>query len=88
MIGAIKSRVRNTPALRALRLARLWWTARHGAHPDWRGTLADAADRWQQACNHPNGPRVLMATGVGLHFGATQMDSLLAIALTRLHGRR
>lgn len=87
MIRTIRSWARNTAALRSFRLVRLWWTARHGAHYDWHSTLAADADLWQKARTEPSGPRVLMATGVGLHFGATQLDSLLAIALT-LRGAR
>ncbi len=44
--------------------------------------MANYGDRWNRAKVEAKGARVLIATDVGLHFGASRFDSLLAVALT------
>jgi hypothetical protein len=85
-LGPVAARLRSlatsTPAATPLRRARLEWQARHGGYPDWSGLLQDSA-QWaaaKQAAAY--GPRVLVATNVGLHFAANTFDSTLAVALT------
>ena len=73
--------------MRAFRVARLRREARTSAHTDWRPVIATNPTRWREAVAQANGPRVLLATNVGLHFGAGRLDSLLAVALT-LRGAR
>lgn len=50
---------------------------------DWRQLLAEDGAMWQEARNRARGgPKVLIATSVGGHAGATPVESLLAVALT------
>lgn len=52
-------------------------------HPDWTGILRRDRRRWQEALRAAkDGPRVLIATTVGGHYPATQLESALAVALT------
>lgn len=55
--------------------------ARGIGHNHW--TLsADDAERLAAARQTEDGPRILIATSTGLHFGASRMDQVLAVALT------
>ncbi len=85
--ASLRSRLRSSPLLRPLRLARVRRQARTDGHFDWSAVIAASGDRWRQARADANGPRVLIATDVGLHFGASRLDSLLAVGLT-LRGAR
>ena len=87
LLQAWRRRLRAIPALRSARLARLGHEARRGGHTDWAVLLAADRTRWQEAVARARGPKVLLATNVGLHFGASRIDSLLAVALT-LRGAR
>jgi hypothetical protein len=50
--------------------------------PDWSALIADHQDEWTSARVAASGPRVAIATSLGLQFAANTMDSLLAVALT------
>lgn len=56
-------------------------------YPDWQKLIGNDWERWQQACRDASGPRVLIATNLGLHRSAAILDSVFAIALT-LRGAR
>ncbi len=82
----LKQRLREQSWMQPIRLANLKWRQRHGLFPEWRALLG--AD-WQQfeaardaARVNANAPRVLLATGVGIHAAASSFDSYLAVALT------
>lgn len=84
----LRDTVRDNRFLRPLRFARLNFRARFFGHPDWQRILSQDAKSWSEARDKASGgPSVLMATGVGLHFPATRLDSLLGVALT-LRGAR
>ncbi len=85
--ASLRSRLRSSPLLRPLRLARVRRQAQSDGHFDWSDVIGRSGDRWRQARADAKGPRVLIATDVGLHFGASRLDSLLAVALT-LRGAR
>jgi hypothetical protein len=79
----MKHGIRRIPALwRASRLVRRWYYARRGAYPDWRKAIAGSTlwDSARQAAQ--DGPRVLMATGIGSYAHAVTLESALAVALT------
>ena len=76
-------KVIRQPALRPLRLARLNWIARHGAHQDWNEVIGPDRSAWTKAVGDASeGKRILVATGVGGHFPASAVDRVLAVALT------
>lgn len=84
---SLKSRLRTLvrgsaiyAPLRRVRLARL--TRKRGIYPDWRALMAGETLRWGRALSSARGPRILLATHLGLHFTANTIDSLLAVALT------
>ncbi len=85
--GGLRNRLRSSPLLRPVRLGRVRRQARTDGHFDWAPVIAASGDRWRRARAAASGPRVLIATDVGLHFGASRFDSLLAVALT-LRGAR
>lgn len=85
--ASLRSQLRSSPLLRPLRLARVRRQARTDGHFDWSDVIARAGERWREARAGAEGPRILIATDVGLHFGASRLDSLLAVALT-LRGAR
>ncbi len=87
MAPSLPERLLNFPGVRQARLARLRYRAHTRGHPDWSGIVAAGGDRWRTAVVAAAGKRVLIATSVGLHFGASRFDSLLAVALT-LRGAR
>ncbi len=68
--------------MRPLRLGRLAWEARTSGHPNWRSILraSNAESRLRMSAG-ASGPRVMFATSLGIHFGVTRLDSLLAAAL-------
>ncbi len=87
-VRTLKGRLRTLPGLRALRLARLRRIARSRGHADWRALLAGAdATAWEAARQAADGPRVLIATGIGGHLALSALDSTLGVALT-LRGAR
>lgn len=78
--------LRSLPMVRPLRLARLRHIANTLGHEDWAALLgSDLAlfDRLRSHAEAGSGPRVLIATGLGGHFGVNVIDRLLAVALTR-----
>jgi predicted nucleic acid-binding protein len=84
---ALRREVRRQGWLRALRVARLGVKTRLGGHPRWRRILSADWARWEEARTRASGPRVLVATSVGGHLGASAVDNALTIALT-LRGAR
>jgi hypothetical protein len=80
----MKHGIRRLPRVwRATRLVRRWYHARRGAYPDWREVLAADAPLWRSARSAAaDGPRVLMATGIGSYAHAVSLESALAAALT------
>lgn len=85
-IALFKRFLTDLPALRPIRLAILSRKARHSGHHAWDRHASQLAPENSRRGNYPSpAPKVLLATSVGLHFGATQMDGLLAAAL-RLRG--
>ncbi len=62
-------------------------TKREDAYPDWGKLLDGHAERWQEARQNADGPRVAIATSLGLNFTVNTIDSLIAVALT-LRGAR
>jgi hypothetical protein len=71
-----------------VRLARLNVLARSGLHQDFRAFVRPHEPTWQAAlAAASDGPRVLIATNIGGHFGLSQIDRMLAVALT-LRGAR
>ena len=81
-LGGLRSRFRSSPWIRPARLARVRRQARSGGHFDWSGLISEDQARWDRARAEADGPCILIATDVGLHFGASRFDSLLAVALT------
>lgn len=70
---------------RSIRLRRLVYRARVStyAHPRWRPIIARERAAWDAArARTADGPRILIATGVGGHPYAVTLESLLAVALT------
>jgi Capsule polysaccharide biosynthesis protein len=83
MRSALRSALRQAPLFASARLWRLNYVARHGAHQDLRGLVQPDSERWRIAlAASKTGPRVLIATNSGGHFGLAAIDRLLAIALT------
>jgi hypothetical protein len=87
-VVAIRQWLRRSPAASTLRLARLNVLARSGVHQDFRSFVRPHESAWQAALAvAKDGPRVLVATNIGGHFGLSQIDRMLAVALT-LRGAR
>lgn len=83
MIGSLRAGLRRMPALAGLRLLRLNYVARHGAHQDLTPLVRSDGERWRRALEQSrSGPRVLIATNSGGHFGLATVDRVLALALT------
>lgn len=83
MFADLKAFIKGSPLFLPLRKARLDWRAHHGGHPDWRDLIGDDEADWRRAVEAAkDGPRVLIATSVGLHFGVSAIETLLAVALT------
>lgn len=51
-------------------------------YPDWAQLLSPYGPVWDSAKHEAGGPRIAIATSLGLHFSANTIDSLLATALT------
>lgn len=79
---SLRAWARELPGMRALRLARLGWIARHGGHPDWRSLIGADWPAWDAAKSAASGAKVLIATGIGGHLGLAGLDSTLGVALT------
>ena len=73
---------RESPIIRPFRLARLGMQARNTGHTDWTHIIERDPEAWQAARQNANGPKVIIATNVGIHFGAARLDGLLGVALT------
>jgi hypothetical protein len=84
---ALRRQLRDHPWARTLRLARLRRQASGSGHVDWSRVIRASGGRWAEALRLADGPRVLIATNVGINFAASRMDSLLSVALT-LRGAR
>lgn len=79
--------LKRQPVLRPLRLAHARARTRAG-QPDWRSLLERERPVWESArARARGGPRILVATTVGAQLPATQLESMLAVALT-LRGAR
>lgn len=79
----LKDLIVGNEAFVPLRRARIAYRARHGGHPDWAHLLGKDRTEWHARRESVSeGPRILVATSVGLQFGATALESLLGIALT------
>lgn len=72
---------------RRMLIARRKALAREGGYPTWREIVAADAARWQAALSAADGGKVLIATSIGSHLAAMQMETVLACALT-LRGAR
>lgn len=79
---AIK-RIRQFPELdKWLLLRRQRAAANYGGYPDWDKILSDRA-AWERLLQEAkSGQRILIATGVGSHLAAAQMETTLAVALS------
>lgn len=85
-IARLKRFLADLPLLRPFRLAVLSSKARRSGHHDWTKLAGEIAAELAKSRDSRSPPaKILLATSVGLHFGATQMDGLLAAAL-RLRG--
>jgi hypothetical protein len=71
--------------VRRWRLDRL--TRTPGYLPDWKSLFGGHEASWQAARLAATGPRIVVATSIGMHSTATSIDSLVAVALT-LRGAR
>ena len=82
----LKQRLREQPWMRPVRLADLKRRQRNGLLPDWPTLLGSDFQRFEQirktVQNTANAPRVLLATGVGIHVASSTFDSYLGVALT------
>ncbi|MFQ5563988.1 MAG: capsule biosynthesis protein [Parvularculaceae bacterium] len=75
--------IRSSPVYAPVRRARLAaLTRRPDVYPDWRALMSGVEVSWRQTLLMNHGPRILIATHLGLHFAANTVDSLLAVALT------
>jgi hypothetical protein len=85
-IQDVKLWLRQQPWMQSLRLANLKRRQRSGLYPDWKQVLSDDWERWitlrDRSQSDTEAPRVLLATGVGIHAAASGFDSYLAVALT------
>jgi hypothetical protein len=79
--------VRASPAMAALRLARMQHIARSVGHEDWRTLIERDRDLWKERLAAADGPSVLIATSTGGHFAINVFDRVLAASLT-LRGAR
>lgn len=74
--------LRKVPQIDArLLAARRRALARGAGYPDWQGLIAKDKNEWRQAQAAPKNKRVLVATSIGSHLPAMQMESALAAAL-------
>jgi hypothetical protein len=75
--------VRAFPSLDSrLRRLRRRWLARGSGYPDW-SALTSGSEAWRHAlASAGTGKKVLVATSIGAHLPAMQMESVLAAALS------
>jgi hypothetical protein len=79
----LRAWVRQRPEFSLARLARLNVLARTSAHQSLIEQVTQSRTRWDEArAGARGGPRVLIATNSGGHFGIAGIDRILAIALT------
>lgn len=82
-MSRLRNFVRGSTAYAPIRRARLSALTRQaGIYPDWRELLGGETMQWRRATSTNKGPRILIATHLGLHFFVNTVDSLLAVALT------
>ena len=68
---------------RLIHAARFTFAPPPNHHPDWRALLARESAAWSEArARAAQGPRVLLATGMGGYLAGVHLESLLAVALT------
>jgi hypothetical protein len=78
----MRSRLKQWPVARPIRLLNLELRNRWRGLPDWSAVRGRARQRWREALARANGPKVLLATSVGSHITGNILDSVLAVALT------
>ncbi len=80
IIGAIK----YFPFLDSkLQLQRRKWLAAGKGYPDWEAVLEKSPEEWDNAIDSVNSAdKVLIATSIGSHLAAMQMETTLAVALS------
>lgn len=66
-----------------LQLARRKMLSNGEGYPDWQAILGNSQDQWRDdLATAKGGKRVLIATSIGSHLAAMQMETVLAVALT------
>ena len=66
-----------------LQLARRKMLSSGKGYPDWKSIITTNQDQWQEILTTARqGKKVLIATSIGSHLAAMQMESTLAVALT------
>ena len=66
-----------------LQLARRKMLSSGEGYPDWQAILGNSQDQWRDVlAAAKGGKKVLIATSIGSHLAAMQMESALAVALT------
>lgn len=79
----LRAAIRASKFYAPLRRARFKRSAlKNAAGADWTVLLDRFSNDWIKARETASGPRVLVATNLGLHSAACAIDSLLAVALT------
>lgn len=78
---AFRRALRSSTLFRPLRSYRLGQEARGSAHNDWREILQRSTMAMPAAGSRSGGGRVLIATSLGAHFGASRLDTAIAAAL-------
>ena len=82
MISGIRTALRGR-AFSWARLLRLNWLARHGANQDLSPLVAAEQGVWRNTLDAArSGPRVVLATNSGGHFGLAAIDRVLALGLS------
>jgi hypothetical protein len=76
--------VRRYPEIdRTLQMLRRKALSYSGGYPEWQKITSEAGDAWLKAVKaSASGKRILIATSIGSHLPAVQMESMLAAALT------
>lgn len=76
--------IKRFPSLDSqLQLARRKALSAGEGYPDWQGILSNNKEPWHDALTAAEqGKKVLIATSIGSHLAAMQMESTLAVALT------
>ena len=74
--------VRSSALYAPIRRWRLdWLTKRKNVYPDWEILLKGCEHIWQKHKHKKTGPRIAIATSLGLSFTSNTIDSLMAVAL-------